>query len=1095
MNPHVLQDPIWYRATTLSERIASLRSVPDASRKVELNTDTAEREIGRWRSEPPFNRGSYFVERLTTSGISENDFLYLLSEPITAVADRFQALPTWLVDLAEAFSNPPSSKPIPLPEVLRRHAAAGFLDSIEPLISQGRDRVHQGIQAIIQAAVVPDLPFDPATVEDIFFANLPLRLIQILSRTMVLELNVARLQGLLEGDTPEARFSSFLRRVRRREIALAIMQEYPVLARHLTLTIDHWVTFTLEFLQHLCTDWTVIRTTFSRDKSPGVLVQVEGHLSDDHRGGRSVQIAKFSSGLRIVYKPRSLTLDLHFQQLLAWVNERGADRPFRTLEILDRGSYGWMEFVAAQSCSCPDEVQRFYERQGGYLALLFMLEATDFHFDNLIAAGEQPVLIDTEALFHPRVGGSHADALDELVSRTLNSSVLRVGLLPHRRWSNAESDGVDISGIGAIAGQLTPREISYWDGCGTDEMRLGRKKVVIPEAQNRPSLNGTRVDALTYAEAICAGFSKVYRLLLKYRYDLLSDEGPVTRFADDEVRVILRPTQSYSVLLRESFHPDALRDALHRERIFSRLWGAVEHLPYLARVIPAEHEDLLRGDTPRFSARPQSVDLWSSSNERLANFFDESSLSLVRHRVEQLSEYDLAQQLWFVRASVATLSVNSDRTHHTTQGYSGPRTIVDYERLLAAARAIGDRLDALTIRGERQITWLGLTLTNERRWSVTPLGLDLYSGLPGLMLFLAYLGAITGEERYATLAEAALRRLRREMERSESFVTLTGGFNGWGGIIYVLTHLGTLWNQHRLLEEAEGIAGRLPALVERDEHLDIISGVAGCIGSLLSLYSCTPSERTLATMIQCGDRLVTRAQPTAQGIGWSTKVARTRPLTGFSHGAAGMAWALLKLAALTGNERFRAAGLDAIAYERSLFSPEAENWPDLREFDTRAQTKANNEQVRFMTAWCHGAPGIGLARLSSLPELEDVETRSEIAVALQTTMTHGFGGNHSLCHGDLGNLELLLQAGQMLRDRSWDAEVNRLAASILDSIHQNGWVCGIPLDVESPGLMTGLAGIGYGLLRLAEPQRVPSVLLLEGPVGHRSTIEKAALSS
>jgi hypothetical protein len=38
------------------------------------------------------------------------------------------------------------------------------------------------------------------------------------------------------------------------------------------------------------------------------------------------------------------------------------------------------------------------------------------------------------------------------------------------------------------------------------------------------------------------------------------------------------------------------------------------------------------------------------------------------------------------------------------------------------------------------------------------------------------------------------------------------------------------------------------------------------------------------------------------------------------------------------------------------------------------------------------------------------------------------------------------------------------------------------LAVETPGLMTGLAGIGYGLLRLAVPTRVPSVLVLEGPV-------------
>jgi lantibiotic modifying enzyme len=36
-------------------------------------------------------------------------------------------------------------------------------------------------------------------------------------------------------------------------------------------------------------------------------------------------------------------------------------------------------------------------------------------------------------------------------------------------------------------------------------------------------------------------------------------------------------------------------------------------------------------------------------------------------------------------------------------------------------------------------------------------------------------------------------------------------------------------------------------------------------------------------------------------------------------------------------------------------------------------------------------------------------------------------------------------------------------------------------DVTAPGLMTGIAGMGYQLLRLAEPGRIPSVLLLEPP--------------
>jgi lantibiotic modifying enzyme len=216
------------------------------------------------------------------------------------------------------------------------------------------------------------------------------------------------------------------------------------------------------------------------------------------------------------------------------------------------------------------------------------------------------------------------------------------------------------------------------------------------------------------------------------------------------------------------------------------------------------------------------------------------------------------------------------------------------------------------------------------------------------------------------------------------------------------------------------------------------------------------------------------------GIGWLPKFGGTKPLTGFSHGAAGIAWALLELATLTGEERFRKTALEAIAYERSLFIPEVGNWPDLRDFATSALAD-NNQQPTCMTAWCHGAPGIGLARLRCLQHLDDAQIRSEINAALKTTLAHGFGGNHSLCHGDIGNLELLLQASEILDDPQWRHQVNRLSAIILESINQHGWLCGIPLGVESPGLMTGLAGIGYGLLRLAEPKLVPSVLVLEPP--------------
>ena len=136
----------------------------------------------------------------------------------------------------------------------------------------------------------------------------------------------------------------------------------------------------------------------------------------------------------------------------------------------------------------------------------------------------------------------------------------------------------------------------------------------------------------------------------------------------------------------------------------------------------------------------------------------------------------------------------------------------------------------------------------------------------------------------------------------------------------------------------------------------------------------------------------------------------------------------------------------------------------------------------YMVAWCHGAPGIGLARLGSLSVLHDTEIDAEIDTALQTTIKQGFGRNHSLCHGDMGNLDILLTATQLLAKPRYKEILPRIASALLDNIETQSWISGVPQGVETPGLMVGLAGIGYALLRLAAPERMPSVLLLAPPI-------------
>lgn len=425
------------------------------------------------------------------------------------------------------------------------------------------------------------------------------------------------------------------------------------------------------------------------------------------------------------------------------------------------------------------------------------------------------------------------------------------------------------------------------------------------------------------------------------------------------------------------------------------------------------------------------------------------------------------------------------------RGYIWPSRALPLSRtrILSEACRIGDRVCEMVLQTDEHVDWTGLSGMKEQRWNRTPAGIGLYSGISGILLFLAYLGKITGRVYYTSCARVACKALCATLKHTPTLAERPdiGAFEGIGSCIYVLSHLAALWHDLMLLKEATELAKFLPEWITQDEHFDIVAGSAGCIMSLLSLYNVSPSSSILTTALQCGDHLLTHARSVQPGLAWKT-LQQEPPLAGFSHGVAGIALSLFKLADISGEERFRQAACEALVYERSLFSYEIGNWLDVRGISQEGQPETWGQKAHHAMSWSHGAPGIALARLASLPYLDDEITRQEIARALMTVLEKGFGyqhrhvgPNHSLAHGDAGNLETLLVAARTLETPLLYIALESIAAQLLESMRACGRMMGVPLKVETPGFMTGLSGIGYELLRLLEPDSVPSVLLLADP--------------
>ena len=138
-----------------------------------------------------------------------------------------------------------------------------------------------------------------------------------------------------------------------------------------------------------------------------------------------------------------------------------------------------------------------------------------------------------------------------------------------------------------------------------------------------------------------------------------------------------------------------------------------------------------------------------------------------------------------------------------------------------------------------------------------------------------------------------------------------------------------------------------------------------------------------------------------------------------------------------------------------------------------------------MVAWCHGAPGIGFARLL-LNKLiaNEPQVLAEAEVAIRTTAaTLGEvapgTGNLSLCHGDGGNADLLVLGADLLNRPELRQIAETAGNQALSRFEETRmpWPCGIPNAGESPNLLLGLAGVGYFFLRLYDSRKTPTVLM------------------
>ena len=1080
-------DRLRLRAATVDELLSNaFAPSPDAfAASPGADAELAVRRLTAWRRSSAAGDEALFARRLERDGLT----LPLLRQRFAAVRPNIAApSPPWLGDAVwvEAALLGPANGAKPTSPLGGEPCA--FEELLLPLVTQAEARLWQGLDAAAAG-----------NLNEAARARLSLGLLRELSALAAPAL-YERFAKARNADA--ARYDQFIATMRSDGLR-RLFEDKPVLLRLLATLVRQWIDTSGELVSRLAADLPTIRRGLLQPGAAGRIAVIERDLSDPHNGGRSVQMIRFEDGARVVYKPKDLRLDVAWHGLIARLNRADPPVALKAVRPIARDGYGWTEFIDHTPCAAQDGFAQFFRRAGAWLALFHVFAATDMHQENLIACGDHPVPIDLETILQPSAdehkvrepeGEAHNAAMDVIAN-----SVMTVGLLP----AYGRSVDNNVFAMGGMTADWGARTVIRWNAINSDAMRPAKATEPGATNTNLPHSGGRHAKFADHIDSFVSGFAD-YAAFLRRQTRATGPALLFDGFAGVPVRKVIRPTRFYYMLLAR------LKD--HRTMDDGAVWSA--QADFMARLaewdqqsdplwplLRAERGALLTLNVPHFispSDGGEIGDAYGASVRTQAT----SGLARARERLQNFDDEEIAWQIEVIRQNTNSILPAAEATPQTM-----PREETTPDGGVAAAKAafiaeadrIAAELSRYASRRGPAAAWIGLDwLGDSEVFQLVCLGPDLYNGSAGIAVFLAAHAATTGRRLSGELALAAVAQLRknlasRNVSRQARALGI-GAATGLGSIVYALTVMAKCLDYGDLLADAEAAAKLFTdELIAADKQLDIMGGSAGAILGLLRLHRDTRSAAVLDRAVKCGDHLLAQRRVGPEGrrswigqeFGAKAVGAQSpdvtppaRGLNGMSHGAAGFAYALSSLAAATGRDDFADAEGECVAFEDSSYDASRHNWPDLRVSDAPA----------WPCQWCHGAPGIGLARLG----MRKLGTHNGGAEAMAEDIRNAVvgveqaapGAVDTLCCGTLGRVEFIYEAAAAL-DRS---DLRERAARRLLTVLQRAAAAG---DYRwnsgkrqfNLGLFRGLSGVGYTLLRQASAldgaTSLPNVLIWE----------------
>jgi hypothetical protein len=398
---------------------------------------------------------------------------------------------------------------------------------------------------------------------------------------------------------------------------------------------------------------------------------------------------------------------------------------------------------------------------------------------------------------------------------------------------------------------------------------------------------------------------------------------------------------------------------------------------------------------------------------------------------------------------------------------------------------IGKRLMELAIEDEDTIYWetvdgFGILAGRE----------NIYSGVSGIVLFFIELY----KQTFNTIYLPVIRKGSNWLRNSNIDGTLIGtSFStGTTGVAFALLHADIILGSHSNSDRIEEIIFECDKGLSHISVDDYLVGRAGTVLGLLHILAINNSKSALDKLKLLVWQLLYKINVGPQGLFWDRNKNSTKGLCGFSHGASGLAFVFNELAFFFDNKLFKWLAEQAFLYEEFYYNKELNEYPDFRkgiyskdDYDDHYNALISKNSSffnvpRYMSAWCHGSPGIGLARLRSFELYQNNCDFNYFESALEVCRKSSYLNlpSYTFCHGMFGNLSLVLESYKFRQNQTDLRQIENIARVAIESVKCGlEYASGYPRSPkEDLSMFMGSAGIGYFLLQLCRPYEVLNLL-------------------